>query len=97
MIDRDLHGIHHWTDLGNTSWYEFAVTIGELAQEMGILDRMPWIEPVASSEYPTAAQRPLYSVLDKSKTWSALDGTECMPPKPWRDNLRAMMAELKRD
>ena len=96
MIDRNLTGTHHWTDLGSTSWYEFAVMIGEIAREMGILDRMPRIEPIPSSDFPTPARRPLYSVLDKTETWRALDGSNCIPPRPWHENLRTMMVELKR-
>lgn len=94
MVDRDLKGIHHWTDLGTTTWYEFAVVIADLATELGILERMPRIEPISSAEFPTPARRPLFSVLDKTATWTALDGTDCIPPRNWRDNLATMMTEL---
>jgi dTDP-4-dehydrorhamnose reductase len=42
-------------------------------------------------EYPTPAQRPAYSVLDKTSSWRdfALEGTH------WRQQLRAMLIDLK--
>lgn len=94
MVDRNLHGIHHWTDLGSTTWYEFAVVIAELAKKLGILERMPRVTPIPTVKFPTPARRPLFSVLDKRDTWKALEGTDCIPPRPWRDNLATMMAEL---
>lgn len=95
MLENRLHGIHHWTDLGQTSWYEFAVTIASVAKELGILQRTPLVEPIPTTDFPTPAQRPLYSVLDKCETWDALRETTCMPPKLWNENLRQMMGELK--
>ena len=94
LIERSVTGVHHWTDLGSTSWYEFATAIAEIGHEDGILDRMPRIEPIPTSDYPTPATRPLYSVLDKTSTWSVLREASCMPPRPWRDNLRMMLKEV---
>lgn len=54
-------GIYHYSNEGRTSWYDFAVAIRELA---GLACR---INPISSSEYPTAARRPRYSLLDKGK------------------------------
>lgn len=55
-------GIYHFTDEGAISWYDFTIAIHRLA---GITDCE--VEPCLSSDYPTAARRPFYSVLDKSK------------------------------
>lgn len=90
-LDRDLHGIHHWTDAGTASWYDFAVAIAEEGLALGLLQRQPQLVPIRTQDYPTPASRPPYSVLDKHDTWTAL---QCTPPH-WRVQLRSMLRELK--
>ncbi|TDG15844.1 dTDP-4-dehydrorhamnose reductase [Seongchinamella unica] len=87
----DLEGVHHWTDAGVCSWYDFAVAIAEEGVELNLLQRMPVVHPIPGSAYPTPAKRPAYSVLDKDNTWQAL-ATEGLH---WRVQLRAMLQELK--
>ena len=86
-----LKGIHHWTDAGVASWYDFAVAIQEEARALGLSNRPVPIRPIRTDEFPTAARRPPYSLLDKTTTWSALQITVLH----WRDALRAMLRELK--
>jgi dTDP-4-dehydrorhamnose reductase len=53
--------IYHFSNEGVSSWYDFAVTIIEMSG-------LPCeVFPIPSSQYPTPAKRPFYSVLDKSK------------------------------
>lgn len=88
-----LAGTYHWTDAGQTSWYEFACAIREEALKLGTIRKAASLSPIASGEYPTAAARPAYSVLDCSSTAGELD----LRQTPWRQNLRAMLATgLKR-
>ena len=94
MVDRGIEGIHHWTDDGSTTWFGFASAISEFGLELGILDSAPDITAIPTSEYPTPAARPAYSVLDKSVTWAMLEGSECLPASRWQDNLKFMMMEL---
>jgi dTDP-4-dehydrorhamnose reductase len=54
-------GIYHYSNEGVCSWYDFAT---EIVREAGLECK---INPILSKDYPTAAQRPFYSVLDKSK------------------------------
>ena len=86
----DLHGVHHWTDAGVASWYDFAVAIAEEAHGLGILKRAVEVEPIATAEYPTPARRPAYSVLDRGSAERALG----LKPAHWRVNLRKMLKEL---
>ncbi len=81
-------GIFHFTDAGVASWYDFAVAIEEETRDLRSHEVR--IRPIASSEFPTAAARPPYSVLDKSKSWSF------WPEEPmhWRKGLRCMLSEL---
>jgi dTDP-4-dehydrorhamnose reductase len=80
----------HWTDAGVASWYDFAVAIQEEAVAAGLLTRCASIRPVRSIDYPTAARRPAFSVLDKHATWQALNRR----PPHWRANLRRMLHDL---
>ena len=84
-------GIHHWTDSGAASWYDFAVAIQEEALAIGLLTRAVPVIPIATSDYPTPARRPSYSVLDKSAA-VALVGA-CAPH--WRVHLREMLGVIK--
>ena len=88
----EMRGVHHWTDAGVASWYDFAVAIQEEAMSLNLLERAVPIRPIRAAEYPTPATRPPYSVLDKSETWAALGST----PPHWRNNLRAMLRGLPR-
>lgn len=63
LFARKWHsGIVNFSNEGVCSWYDFAVAIQRIA---GIKD-CP-VEPIASADYPTAAARPYYSVLDKTR------------------------------
>jgi dTDP-4-dehydrorhamnose reductase len=83
-------GIYHWSDAGVASWYDFAVAIMEEGVASALLQRPIPIRPLQSSDYPTAARRPHYSVLDKTSTWAALNIT----PQHWRASLREMLREI---
>lgn len=88
-VDRRLSGIFHWTDAGVASWYDFAVAIQDLALDLGLIRTTVPILPVPVTAFPTPAQRPLYSVLDKTATLRALD----IRPVHWRTRLKAMLTE----
>jgi dTDP-4-dehydrorhamnose reductase len=90
-IEKDITGIHHWTDAGVASWYDFACAIQDEAVALGLLDRPIPIRPIRTVDYPTPAQRPAFSVLDKTATWQALGITI---PEHWRQALRHMLREL---
>lgn len=81
-------GTYHFTDEGETTWFGFASEIRRLALERGILaDGNCSVDPCRTSDYPTPARRPAYSVLDKSKIRKAL-GIEI---PGWEDSLRAFL------
>jgi dTDP-4-dehydrorhamnose reductase len=90
-IKNRVSGVHHWTDNGVASWYDFAVAIQSLALEKGLLTHAIPIKPIPSSAYPTPAKRPHYSVLDKSTLASEF----CeLVPQYWRKALSDMLDEL---
>jgi len=90
-IKNRVSGVHHWTDTGVASWYDFAVAIQSLALEKGLLTTAIPIKPIPSSVYPTPAKRPHYSVLDKSTLASEFSALE---PQYWRKALSDMLDEL---
>jgi dTDP-4-dehydrorhamnose reductase len=55
------YGIYHFSNPGSTSWYGFAKKIFEVNKVL-----IP-LHPITTSQYPTPAKRPHYSVLDVSK------------------------------
>ena len=61
------YGIYNFSNEGHCSWYDFAQKILEI-NNINI-----HLKPIPSSSYPTPAERPKYSVLDKSKIKRAFD------------------------
>lgn len=57
-------GIYHYCDSTATTWYDFARMIFEQAVELGLLQTMPVLNAITSSDFPQLAERPQYSVLD---------------------------------
>lgn len=57
----DAPGVYHYSNEGSISWYDFAVFIAK-----GVHSQCR-VKPIRTSEYKTAASRPKFSVLDKSK------------------------------
>lgn len=58
---KENSGIYHYSNAGVTNWYEFAVAIKKLSGSSCI------VNPINTAQYPTAATRPAYSVLDTTK------------------------------
>lgn len=91
VVDKRSTGILHWSDAGVASWYDFAYAIMEEAVALGILEKEIEIVPIASSQYPTPAKRPSYSVLEKGDTWDTLG----LRAQHWRVALREMLTQYK--
>jgi dTDP-4-dehydrorhamnose reductase len=80
-------GLYHVAASGVTSWHGFASAI--LANTNDTDRRVQNIRAIATSEYPTPAKRPAYSVLDCTKIEAALGFK--MPT--WDSQLRDCIAE----
>ncbi len=87
-------GIHHWTDAGVASWYDFAMAIQEIGLALQLLDKAIPIKAISTKDYPTPAKRPSYSVLDKTSLIEVFSG---LSPVHWRKQLNEMMKELKNE
>ncbi|PID48982.1 MAG: dTDP-4-dehydrorhamnose reductase [Proteobacteria bacterium] len=90
LMGKNVQGVLHCSDNGVASWYDFAIAIQEEALQLGLLKRKITLKPIGSKAYPTPAQRPAFSVMDKSRTESAIGYS--LPY--WRTTLRAMLEEL---
>jgi dTDP-4-dehydrorhamnose reductase len=86
-----LPAVLHWSDAGAASWYDVAVAVGQLGLELGLLERAAHVKPIPTSEYPTPAQRPSYSLLDCTATREALN----LPPTHWRQALRQLLEAVR--
>ncbi|MDB9973236.1 dTDP-4-dehydrorhamnose reductase [Oceanospirillaceae bacterium] len=86
----EVTGVYHWTDSGISSWYDFAIAIQELGIEKGLLEETVPILPIPTSEYPTPARRPAYSVINKASA----EDVSGLKTAHWRKQLSSMMDSL---
>ncbi len=88
----DLTGLYHLVAAGETSWFDYARFVIEWARANGQAIKVApqAIEPIATTAYPTPAQRPLNSRLDTTKLQQALGVT--MPP--WQQGVQRMLTEI---
>jgi len=83
-------GLYHYSNEGETNWCGFARAIVEEAAVLGMELKCQRVEPIPTTEYPTPAARPAYSVLDKTKIKTTL----CQEVPHWRASLRDMLMDL---
>jgi dTDP-4-dehydrorhamnose reductase len=82
--DNFVAGIYHYSNEGNISWYDFAKEIAAQINATCI------VNPIATTQFPTPAARPAYSVLDTSK----IKNTFAITIPHWKDSLEKCMAKL---
>lgn len=74
-------GIYNYSNEGEISWYEFALAI----QKIGAFECK--VSGISSSQYPTPAKRPAFSLLDKSK----IKATYSLIIPNYKDSLKKCM------
>lgn len=82
--DKKAYGIYHYSNEGAISWYDFAQAIFELG-DVNVI-----VNPLKTSEYPTKAARPAFSVMDKTK----IKTTFGIKVPYWRDSLKIALSNL---
>jgi dTDP-4-dehydrorhamnose reductase len=81
---RAERGVHHFAGDAETTWAEFAEKIfGQARMNVAV-------ERIGAADYPTAARRPAYSVLDTTKYERAFGAAA----PDWREHLAQVLAEL---
>ena len=76
-LNTEHYGIYKFSNEGQCSWFDFAKKIFEINQVK--ID----VIPIPTTQFPTPAERPKYSVLDKTKIKSTF-GIEI---KPWEQSI----------
>ena len=71
--DSTLYGTYHLVASGETTWYEYAQYVFELARQKGESLLIKDVSGVPTSSYPTPAKRPLNSRLSNEKFQRAFD------------------------
>ncbi|WP_374950592.1 dTDP-4-dehydrorhamnose reductase [Mucilaginibacter sp.] len=84
--DSTAYGVYHYSNEGVASWYDFTKAIVQLS------DTDVKVLPIATSEYPTRAVRPAYSVMDKAK----IKTTFGIDIPYWRDSLAVCINRLQK-
>jgi len=87
-----VSGLYHASGAGETTWYGFAA---QAIAELHAIEpdaRLATVEAISTSEYPTAAKRPLNSLLDCTKL-AEVFGWRMME---WRQSLTMVLGELTR-
>ncbi|WP_299393652.1 dTDP-4-dehydrorhamnose reductase [uncultured Gelidibacter sp.] len=80
-------GLYNYSNEGVASWYDFAKAIFDMSK----IDIK--VNPIASDNFPTAANRPTFSVLDNAKIKQTFNSE----PKYWRESLEVCLQNLKDD
>lgn len=88
---RGRSGLWHYCDRDAVSWYDFARAIFATARDLGLLDRQPDTSAVTTAQFPQAATRPRYSVLDTS----AIRADFGIEPAGLLESLRACIEDMK--
>lgn len=86
--EKEVRKVYHWSDLGVASWYDFAVEIQDLAIEYGLLNSKIPLKPILTSQYPTPAKRPQFSLLNCTESHALVAGEH------WRHRLSVVMQRL---
>ncbi len=85
LLDGRATGLFHVVNSGSTTWHGFASELFRMAGQKMTL------HPIPSSDYPTPARRPGYSVLDTPKL-SASTG-DALPP--WQTGIQEYVRAMK--
>lgn len=79
-----MPGIYNYSNEGTISWFDFAREIKTLIKSSCV------VNPLTTSQFPTPAKRPAYSVLDKTK----IQTTYHIKLKDWKDSLKVCIEKI---
>jgi len=94
IIEKNIndYGVYHFSNIGRTSWFNFAKEIYKYAKKYGLIDNDKEVKilPVKTEEYPTAATRPKNTILYKGK----IKKTFGLHIRSWIEALEEYLHEL---
>ena len=76
--------VYHYSNEGVCSWYDFAKTI------FGLSDIDCRVNPIETKDFPTSAERPHYSLLNKAKIKHDFE----LEIPYWKDSLAVCMSKM---
>lgn len=79
-----IPGVYHYSNEGRVSWFQFALAIRFL------IESPCQVKPIPSSDFPTPARRPAWSLLDKT----LIRDSYGVPIKPWEQSLASCINRL---
>ena len=88
-----LPPILHFANEGEASWFDIAIEIEKIAKELRLIKKPVTINPISSSNYPTKAKRPKYSVLDCKSSLKSIS----LENSHWKSALKLLFLEYKRN
>lgn len=83
--ENPVSGVYHYSNKGVITWYEFALEIKRLGNYLCM------VNPIPTSEYPTPATRPKYSILKTEK----IETTFGIAIPEWKDSLKKCFSLLQ--
>jgi dTDP-4-dehydrorhamnose reductase len=89
LVNPELCGIYHLAPAGETSWHAYASYVVDFARAHGEVLAVVTISPIATTEYPTPASRPLNSRLATDK----LRDTFSLHLPDWQSGVTRMLME----
>jgi dTDP-4-dehydrorhamnose reductase len=89
LVNPELCGIYHLAPAGETSWHAYASYVIDFARAHGEVLAVETISPIATTEYPTPASRPLNSRLATDK----LRDTFSLHLPDWQSGVTRMLME----
>lgn len=86
-------GVYHFSGEPACTWHDFANEIFTQAVSLGLLERSPDVRAITTAEFPTAARRPMWSVLDCEKLVDA----HGLHARNWVPELQSVLQQLDRN
>ncbi len=83
-------GTYHYSGEEFVSWFDFATQIVSFAKENGLINKIPLIKKISTTDYPTKSKKPMYSCLSSEK----IGKTFGITPNNWRKDLENLISNL---
>ncbi len=87
---KQANGIYNYCGEPACTWYQFAKEIFSTAKRLGLIEKDMRLNPITTSDYPTLAKRPAYSVLDTTK----IHDTYGVRTPSWKKSLDKVILKI---
>ena len=91
--ESESYGIYHFSGEGRCNWHEFATEIQKLGTEFSLIGSDCDVLPCDSSQFPTKAKRPAFSLMNKDKIRSELG----VKVPNWKVSIKSFIKTIETD